>query len=149
MSGGILPTRTQPGIKDHLASAASHLAKAATGALNAAAGVIESPAMREEREGLRPISTIGVIVSVALAIGLVAVAFFELIGGASALGFCVAGMGAFLFYDAYCFFTEMSHITESPARFQAIVLQNQNYQLEIMRACAQQTILLKHVVALF
>ena len=146
---GILPTIRQPGIVDHLANAANGLAGAANGAMNAAAAALESPAIREQRERVQSTSNICVLVSIALAIGLVAIAFFELVSGASALGFCIAGMGAFLSYDFYLFFTEMSHISESPVRFQRVAPQQLDYQRELVRACAQETLLLKHIVALF
>jgi hypothetical protein len=109
----------------------------------------EPPELREGRESLGTLSSAGVLIAIALTISFVALALFALAEG-SAGGFVVAGLLGFLSFDSYTFFSRMSLITQHPVNF--VVLHEEaggERMIDFMRAAAEPTLLLRHIVALF
>jgi hypothetical protein len=118
---------------------------------NAFIEAAEPPENRQAREALGSMSSLGVLIGIVLTVICVAVALFALVEG-SIEGFVLAGIAAFLSFDATLFCNKMSQITQHPMNFVVLADGPNAGQArcgDFMRAAAEPTLLLKHIIALF
>jgi hypothetical protein len=117
---------------------------------NALAGADETPQQTQWREQLGRVASIAALIAIALTITFVTLGLLALAEGATA-DFVVSAIMGFVCFDSFLFCNKLQSITQHPINFVTLVdgqRGRQERMMDIMRAAAEPTLLLKHIIAL-